>query len=501
MRSVVRCSESNRIEGPCGLIEFDTRARLASLRTTYSAPTSPSQWASTRINVATRVRMLFDRRFDARRARKEEHTVNPRGTGRVIRFGVMAGLAGLLAGSATECATVLRLADGNSISTPRSGHGGVHVGQRHVTHFESTPGMRLEMVGTQGELDGTEFSRPDEIEDLEALASTTVTPRIYGHWWSFGQYGPSGRTSLDLVGTLANEYVQTDLVEYATTNDEGVCSITVPWLSEDIDPVVAGLLGDSLGAGLAELIVDGFDRGMAPRLGSQDSLADQAWFADFSTSMTPDPARNTQLLPDWNVEPTGAADHRMCIRSYFLFSGEIDWTPRSPGEVFQWIGGGWIPDVFRVGDCPGNRGTAITICGRFDVTEPRDQVYAGDQLIDAKPGAIAFRVDQVRAWMNRFPRIRVGCNNAKPDFEAGIEEVFRSLIEPSFAAMAGDFASALPFNFEDAYQTAEGLTLVIALDETDPDYGLADWLGLCAQRSPQNGTYSTVLWEGEPRID
>ena len=437
--------------------------------------------------------------------RSKEAETGPRDSERepASRRGSVAliALAVFLTGSATECATVLRIEDDDALSTPRAGHGGTHVGKRHVTHFESAPGMRLEMVGADGDHDVSDFSVPDEIEDLEALASWVVTPSTYGHWWSFGQYGDDGSTSLDLVGTLTNDYLPTDLVEYATTSDEGVCSITIPWLPEDLDPALSDLVGDSLGDGLAALIVNGFDRGMAPRLGPQDSVENQAWFADFSTSIRPDPNQNTQLLPDWNLTDEGAADHRMCIRSYFLFNGEIDWTPRGVGEVFQWIAGGWIPGVFQVGDCPGDRGMAITVCGRFDVTRAGDEVYSGDEIVDAEPGQIAFRVDQVRAWMNRYPKIRVGCNNAKPDIEAGIEEVFASLIEPSFASMAGDLAASLPFRFEEAQQSAEGLTLVIATDEEDPDVALADWLGLCGPRHPQNGVYSNVLFEGAPRAE
>ena len=412
---------------------------------------------------------------------------------------VLAAVATLLVGAATECQTVLRIEGGDALSTPRSGHGGVEVGMLHVTHFESLDGMRLEMVGPHGEHDAFAFSVPDAIEDLESLGSTTVAPLSYGRWWSFGQYG-EGKTSLDLVGPLTNDYLPSDLVEYATTTDEGLCAITIPWHAEDLDPTLSSLVGDALGDGLAAVIVDGFDRGMAPRLGAEQSLPDQAWFADFSASIRPDPDRNTQLLPDWNLDTSGAADHRMCIRSYFLFDGSIDWTPHGAGEVFQWIAGGWIPSVFRIGDCPGDRGMAITVCGRFDVTGEGDEVYAGSELVPAEPGGLAIRVDDVRAWMNRYPRIRVSCNNARPAIEDGVEEIFGSLLEPSFAAMASALTGSLPFGFEEARQSAEGLSLVIARTEEDPDLPLASWLGLCAPRQPTSGIYSNVLWEGEPRI-
>lgn len=412
---------------------------------------------------------------------------------------ILLAVAGLLVGAATECQTVLRIEDGDALSTPRSGHGGARVGMRHVTHFESLAGMRLEMVGPDGEHDASAFSLPDAIEDLESLGSTSVLPQTYGRWWSFGQYG-DGKTSLDLVGPLTNDYLSSDLAQYATTTDEGLCAITIPWSSEDLDPTLSNLVGDALGDGLAALIVDGFDRGMAPRLGAQESLDDQAWFADFSASIRPDPNRNTQLLPDWNLDHRGAADHRLCIRSYFLFDGSVDWTPHGAGEVFQWIAGGWIPSVFRIGDCPGDRGMAITVCGRFDVTGDGDEVYAGSELVPAEPGGIAFRVDAVRAWMNRYPRIRVSCNNARPAIEDGIEEIFASLLEPSFAAMAGAVGAWLPFQFEEARQSAEGLSLVIARTEEDPDLQLATWLGLCVPRQPTSGIYSNLLWEGEPRV-
>ena len=141
---------------------------------------------------------------------------------------------------------------------------------------------------------------------------------------------------------------------------------------------------------------------------------------------------------------------------------------------------------------------AVTVCGQFDVTRAGDQVYQGDELVPAAPGGLTFRVDAVRAWMNRYPRLRVACNNAKPDIEQGIEEVFASLLPPSFGAMAAAFTEVIPFELEAAHQSAEGLTLVIARDEDDPDATLADILGLCEPRMPQTGTYTNVLWEGEP---
>lgn len=358
--------------------------------------------------------------------------------------------------------------------------------------------MRLEMFGARGDTDELAFRLPEDIEDLEQLTSMTFSNTTYGHWWSFGQYADNQRTSLDFVGAVTNDYLFEDVVDYATTTDEGLCSVTLPWLAEDMDPALSALLGDSFGGGLAQLIVDGFDRGMAPRLGPQDAVPDQAWFADFSSSLTPDAGRPTQLIADWRVDEDGAADHRMCIRSYFFFDGAIDWTPNGAGEVFQWIAGGWIPNVFRVGDCPGNRAMAVTVCGQFDVTRAGDEVYDGDELVPAAPGGLTFRVDDVRAWMNRYPRIRVSCNNAKPSIERGIEDVFGSLIAPSFGSLAAAFTEAVPFELEAAHQSAEGLTLVIARDEDDPDATLAGLLGFCEPRMPQNGTYTNVLWEGEP---
>jgi hypothetical protein len=356
--------------------------------------------------------------------------------------------------------------------------------------------MRLEMFGERGEAGELAFQQPEAIEDLEQLTSMTLEKTTHGRWWSFGQYA-DGRTSLDLVGGVINDYLLGDLVDYATTTDEGLCSITVPWLAEDVDPNLEPWLGDLLGDGLAQIIVDGFDQGMAPRLGPQDAVPNQFWFADFSSSLVPDQGRPTQLVADWRVGPAGAADHRMCIRSYFFFDGAIDWSPNGAGEVFQWIAGGWIPNVFRVGDCPEDRAMALTVCGQFDVTREGDQVYEGSALVDAPPGGLTFRVDEVRAWMNRYPRIRVACNNAKSDIERGIEDVVGSLIEPSFGAMAAELTSLLPFELEEVRQGAEGLTLVIAREEDDPDAALAAGLGLCEPRMPQGGTYTNVLWEGE----
>jgi len=408
------------------------------------------------------------------------------------------GLASVLVGSATECQTVLRFEDDEPVSTSRTGNGGAPLGMRHPTRFESIEGMRLEMFGVRGDVLTTTLDEPEEIEDLERLGSMTLEKTTHGRWWSFGQYSSRGGTSLDLVGAVMNDYFQGDLVEYATTTNEGHCSLTIPWLADDMDPALEALFGDAFGQGLAQVIVDGFNRGMAPRLGAQDVVEDQAWFADFSSSLSPDLQRPTQLVADWNVDQNGAAHHRACIRSYFFFDGSIDWSPSGAGEVFQWIAGGWIPNVFRIGDCPGNRGTAITVCGRFDVTRAGDQVYQGSELVAAVAGELTFRVDQVRAWVNRYPKIRIACNSAKPDIERGIEDVFASLIGPSFGAMAADFTNAIPFGLQEVHQSAEGLTLVIAIDEDDPDTALADWLGLCEPRMPQNGTYSNVLWEAEP---
>ena len=416
---------------------------------------------------------------------------------KLVRTLVGLGLASVLVGSTPDCGTVLWIEGGSMVTTPRDRNGGTAVGSRHPTHFESTPTMRLEMFGQLGDQGPFPFELPEEIEDLEQLGSSTVTNATYGRWWSFGQHSLNGEMALDFIGALSNDYLPDDLVDYATTTEEGRCSVTVPWRTENMDTDLAALVGESFGDGLAQVIVDGFDRGMAPRLGSQDAIEDQAWFADFSSSLNPDPGRPTQLVADWRIDEQGGASHRTCVRSYFLFDGAIDWSPNGAGEVFQWIAGGWIPSVFQIGNCPGSRSTAITVCGQFDVTREGDQTYDGTELVPAAPGELTFRVDEVRASMNRYPRIRVACNNAKPDIERGIEEVFASLIGPSFGAMARGFTDTIPFGFERAHQSAEGVTLVIADDEDDPDAVLADWLGLCGPRMPQNGIYTNVLWEGE----
>ena len=67
--------------------------------------------------------------------------------------------------------------------------------------------------------------------------------------------------------------------------------------------------------------------------------------------------------------------------------------------------------------------TAPVISPPQDITAEGDEVFAGSELVPAEPGGLAFRVDAVRASMNRYPRIRVSCNNARPAIEAGVGEL------------------------------------------------------------------------------
>jgi hypothetical protein len=395
--------------------------------------------------------------------------------------------------------------------------------EEHPLVLFSEPTVRMHMHGADGwqlftQDRGDIFFTPGKqaLRGASAIASlgTAIPPSdIYGTWWSVSQK-PAGiidiEYELDFQG-----YDYSSIVTSAAFYDEGVCSLTLPYDIADLDPFLADAFPavvDTLGSGLAYTIGEGWDEGLKGFTG-RTVTSNQAWYADFISGLRRSQYEEhatavyaTYSGYDWENprDVKERTDNEICIRSYLAFNGRLEWKgDDSWGEQFAWLLGlGWLPDLFGIGECPGERTTAVTVCGEFEKsTGGEEYLLLGDGIDPATAermpvpvGSLVFKHSDVVVSMARWPRINFVCNNNKGTYENAIKTAIEGTIDESFNALIQDkLGSQIPFALRNVFMTGEGVTLVLANSENDPNYGFANTVGLCERRPAQRGLMKAKL--------
>lgn len=380
--------------------------------------------------------------------------------------------------------------------------------------FEAKPGRRIEFyardVNLEREVEDRDYGGPP-IFPGERSDEDSGYPTVENEWASFPA-GPSPDQSVPLAADW--DAFPDGTTGFAMHYDEGRCSLTVPWHVGDVDTgnsVLDEALGQAIGGGLADVILEGVAAGMEGASGSHVTQ-DVAWFADGLANFRPVPDEHPyqlHVLPKTNAQ--GDVDSRFALVLAYRANTQLRWSPDTTAQkVFVALGGFvalGLADLFGIGECKEFKTGRITIEGYFDVVSAAEAAQPvgtinldGEFELNDPPtsvlpsaGDITVRVTDVNVRQQGWGAPNFVCNNNKHKIEEGIEELVSKTAAASIGQLTGAFSGLAPFSFERCHVSGEGLTCVIADNAGDADYVAADVLGLCGhQRAPKQGAF----WRG-----